>query len=130
MVYPGARGRLTGAPPLPYPPGVGRVERMKDEHRTAVVRRLKVARGHLDAVLRMVEDDGYCPEIMKQMSAVQGSLQNASRIVLRNHLETCVSAAVAAGRGDEIIDELMDALRFDKGPSSVDIDVSRDEVLQ
>jgi len=87
---------------------------MKDEHRRAVLNRLKTARGHLDAVVRMVEDDTYCPDVMKQLSAVQGSLERASRVVLRNHLETCVAAAMVAGRTDEIVDELMEALRFDR----------------
>ncbi len=62
----------------------------------------------------MVEDDSYCPDVMKQLSAVQGSLERASRIMLRNHLETCVAAAMAAGRTDEIVDELMEALRYDR----------------
>ncbi len=87
---------------------------MKDEHRRSVLNRLKTARGHLDAVVRMVEDDSYCPEVMKQLSAVQGSLERASRIMLRNHLETCVAAAMVAGRTDEIVDELMEALRYDR----------------
>ncbi|MGH9153983.1 MAG: metal-sensitive transcriptional regulator [Acidimicrobiales bacterium] len=87
---------------------------MKDLHRRPVVNRLKTARGHLDAVIRMVEEDTYCPEVMKQLSAVQGSLEGASRIVLRNHLETCVAAAMVAGRTDEIVDELMEALRYDR----------------
>ena len=87
---------------------------MKDEHRRAVLNRLKTARGHLDAVVRMVEDDTYCPDVMKQLSAVQGSLERASRVVLRNHLETCVAAAMVAGRTDEIVDELMEALRYDR----------------
>ena len=86
---------------------------MKTEHRRSILNRLKTARGHLDAVVRMVEDDAYCPEVMKQLSAVQGSLERASRIVLRNHLETCVAAAMVAGRTDEIVDELMEALRYD-----------------
>lgn len=87
---------------------------MKTEHQRAVLNRLKTARGHLDAVVRMVEEDAYCPEVMKQLSAVQGSLERANRIVLRNHLETCVAAAMAAGRIDEIVDELMEALRYDR----------------
>ncbi|HEV2068655.1 MAG TPA: metal-sensitive transcriptional regulator [Acidimicrobiales bacterium] len=87
---------------------------MKDSHQQAVVNRLKTARGHLDAVLRMVEEGTYCPEVMKQLSAVQGSLERASRIVLRNHLETCVAAAMVAGRTEEIVDELMEALRYDR----------------
>ena len=87
---------------------------MKDEHRRAVLNRLKTARGHLDAVVRMVEDDTYCPELMKQLSAVQGSLERASRVMLQNHLETCVAQAVVAGRTEEIVDELMEALRYDR----------------
>jgi hypothetical protein len=51
---------------------------------------------------------------MKQLSAVQGQLERASRIVLRNHLETCVAAAMVAGRTGEIVDELMEAMRFDR----------------
>ena len=87
---------------------------MKAEHQRNVLNRLKTARGHLDAVVRMVQDDAYCPEVMKQLAAVQGSLERASRLVLRNHLETCVAAAMQAGRTDEIVDELMEALRYDR----------------
>ena len=86
---------------------------MKEEYRRSVVNRLRSARGHLDAVLRMVEEDAYCPELMKQLSAVQGQLERASRLVLRNHLETCVADAMQRGRGDEIVDELMTALKFE-----------------
>lgn len=87
---------------------------MKDHYQRSVVNRLRTARGHLDAVLRMVEDDAYCPDVMKQLSAVQGQLERASRLVLRNHLETCVAAAMVAGRTEEIVEELMEALRFDR----------------
>jgi DNA-binding FrmR family transcriptional regulator len=62
----------------------------------------------------MVEDDAYCIDVMKQLAAVSGSLEAASRSVLRNHLETCVADAVQAGRTTEIVDELMEALRYDR----------------
>ncbi len=96
---------------------------MKPQHQSSVLNRLKTARGHLVGVIRMVEEDQYCPDIMKQLSAVQGSLERASRLVLRNHLETCVAAAMQAGRIDEIVDELMEALRYDRvatGPAAVE----------
>ncbi|MGH2719253.1 MAG: metal-sensitive transcriptional regulator [Actinomycetota bacterium] len=96
---------------------------MKDEYQRSVVNRLRSARGHLDAVLRMVEEDAYCPDVMKQLSAVQGQLERASRLVLRNHLETCVAAAMIAGRTEEIVDELVEAMRFDRvttGPTDPD----------
>src|ERR1700738_2973793 len=87
---------------------------MKPVHQRSILNRLRSARGHLEAVLRMVEEEEYCPDIMKQLSAVQGQLEAASRLVLRNHLETCVAAAMQAGRTEEIVDELMGALRFDR----------------
>lgn len=99
---------------------MGTIVIVKDHHQHAVLNRLKTARGHIDAVIRMVEDDTYCPEVMKQLSAIQGSLEGANRVMLRNHLETCVAAAMAAGETDAIVDELMDALRYDRtatGPS-------------
>jgi DNA-binding FrmR family transcriptional regulator len=87
---------------------------MKETYRRSVINGLRSARGHLDAVLRMVDEDAYCPDVMKQLSAVQGQLERANRLVLRNHLETCVAAAMTAGRTEEIVDELMEALRFDR----------------
>jgi DNA-binding FrmR family transcriptional regulator len=87
---------------------------MLEHHRRQIVNRLKTARGHLDAVMRMVDDEAYCPDVMKQLSAVQGSLERASRLVLRNHLETCVATAMQEGRIEEIVEELMEALRFDR----------------
>ena len=76
--------------------------------------RLKVAAGHLEAVRRMVEHDAYCVDLMKQLSAVQATLEGVQQIFLRNHLSTCVSDAIQHGMGDEIIDELMEALKYNK----------------
>ncbi len=97
---------------------------MKAEHQSAVLRRLRIARGHLDGVVRMVESEAYCPEVMKQLSAVQGAVQGANRLMLRNHLETCVAEAMQAGRTPEIVDELMEALRFDPGPPAVGLEAA------
>ncbi|GAC1395989.1 MAG: copper-sensing transcriptional repressor CsoR [Chloroflexota bacterium] len=76
--------------------------------------RLKVAAGHLGGVRRMVDDEAYCVDLMKQLSAVQSSLEKVQQIFLRNHLSTCVSTAIKDGMGEEIIDELMGALKYDK----------------
>ena len=85
---------------------------MQAEKKTAVVNRLKTVRGHLDAVITMVEEERYCPEIMKQVSALQGSLEKVNRVLLEGHLETCVLHAVTEGRTAEIVDELMETLRY------------------
>ncbi|MGI8700063.1 MAG: metal-sensitive transcriptional regulator [Nocardioidaceae bacterium] len=79
-----------------------------------VVNRLKTARGHVSGIITIIEDDAYCPDVMKQLSAVQGLLEGASRLMLRRHLETCVAKAMQEGRTAEIVDELMETLKFDK----------------
>jgi DNA-binding FrmR family transcriptional regulator len=85
-----------------------------DTHQRSVANRVKTARGQLNGVLTMVEQDVYCPDVMKQLSAVQGLLEGASRIMLRRHLETCVAKAMQQGRTAEIVDELMETLKFDR----------------
>lgn len=95
---------------------------MREVHKRGALNRLKTVRGHLDAVITMVDDEGYCPDIMKQVSALQSSLEKVNRVLLQNHIETCVPVAVADGRAEEIVDELMEALRYTSavtGPSFV-----------
>jgi CsoR family transcriptional regulator, copper-sensing transcriptional repressor len=78
----------------------------------AALNRLKTVRGHLDGIIRMLESDAYCVDVMKQISAVQSALERTNRVMLHNHLETCFSEAVLGGRGTVAIDELVDALKF------------------
>ena len=99
-------------------PGWGRLEgpatlrTVKPEHKRSSLNRLKTVRGHLDAVIKMVDEERYCPEIMKQVSALQASLERVNRILLQNHLETCVTHAVSEGRTAEIVDELMETTKY------------------
>jgi len=78
---------------------------MKAEHETSAINRLKTVRGHIDAVVRMIEDERYCPDIMKQVSALQGSLEGVNR-------ETCVLDHLKEGRSEQVVDELMETLRY------------------
>lgn len=80
----------------------------------SVIVRLKTVRGHVDGVMRMIEQEAYCPDVMKQLAAVQGMVEATSRMVFRNHLETCVAKAMQEGRTTEIVDELMETLKYDK----------------
>ena len=85
---------------------------MKAEHKRSALNRLKTVRGHLDAVISMVEEERYCPDIMKQVSALQGGLEKVNRVLLENHVETCVMHAVDEGRTAQVVDELMETLRY------------------
>ncbi len=85
---------------------------MKPEYKKTSLNRLKTVRGHLDAVIDMVDEERYCPDVMKQVSALQGSLEKVNRVLLQNHVETCVLDAVAEGRSGQIVDELLETLKY------------------
>lgn len=73
----------------------------------AIIHRLKITRGHLDKVIRMVEQGEYCIDIIHQALAVQAGLQESSKIVLKNHMETCVAQEIQKGNKEEVIAEIM-----------------------
>ena len=85
---------------------------MKSEHKQSILNRLKTVRGHLDGVILMVEEERYCPKVMKQVSAMQGALEKVNRVLLQNHLETCVPQAIEEGRSEMVVEELMETLRY------------------
>jgi CsoR family transcriptional regulator, copper-sensing transcriptional repressor len=85
---------------------------MNAAHKRDALLRLKTVRGHLDGVIRLVEAETYCPDLMKQVAAAQASLERVNRVLLQNHLETCVTEAIQAGGGSAKIAELIDALRY------------------
>ena len=83
------------------------------ETRKTAVLRLKSAKGHLEGVLRMLENpEVYCVDVMKQLSAVQGALSKVNDKVLRAHIRDHVSTAILRGDTDHIVDELMEALKY------------------
>jgi DNA-binding FrmR family transcriptional regulator len=86
--------------------------------------RLKTVRGHLDGIIRMVDEDAYCVDLMKQLSATQSSLERVNRLILRNHLETCFSEAVTEGRGQAAVEELVDAIKFNPALTGPDAALS------
>ena len=86
---------------------------MHAEHKRDALLRLKTVRGHLDGVIRMVEAEAYCPDLMKQVAAAQASLERVNRVSaaepsrnLRDRSDPEPAAAAAK------IAELIDALRF------------------
>lgn len=68
---------------------------------------MKRARGHLDRVIHMMEEGDYCVNIINQSLAVQAALRSTDQEILRNHLSTCVADAIAKGKKDEVIEEVM-----------------------
>lgn len=77
------------------------------DSRNTVLHRLKIARGHLDKVIRMVESDAYCIDIVTQSQAVQGQLSEVDAQVLQKHLGTCVADAMKKGENSDAISEVI-----------------------
>ena len=69
---------------------------MKADH-DQITRLLKTARGQIDGILKMVEEDRYCLEVSSQIMAAQSILKKANRMVLKAHMDCCVREAVASG---------------------------------
>jgi len=72
-----------------------------------IVNSLKTARGQIDGILKMIDDERYCIDISKQIFAVQSLLKKANMKILKNHLHSCVYCAVQEGKGSEKIDEII-----------------------
>ncbi len=75
-----------------------------------VIRLLKTARGQLDGLLRMVEDDRYCMDISNQLLATQAILKKVNKEVVQAHLGDCVREAFQRGNEEEKIVEIMELL--------------------
>ena len=58
------------------------------------LRRLKTIEGHLRGVIRMVEEDSYCIDVIRQIQAVESALNKVSTQILSNHLNSCVTTAI------------------------------------
>ena len=63
------------------------------KHENALLR-LKTVEGHLRGITRMVEEDAYCIDVIRQIQAVEAALNKVSSIILEDHLNSCVITAV------------------------------------
>ena len=67
---------------------------MRDETRRDVERRLRSVAGHVQGVLRMVESETYCIDLLRQLEAVEQALRKVRQRLLQDHLDTCVTTAI------------------------------------
>jgi CsoR family transcriptional regulator, copper-sensing transcriptional repressor len=74
---------------------------MDDKTKQAAIQRLASAAGHVKGIERMVAEDTYCIDVIKQIQAVQAALGKVSALILDNHLHTCVTAAI---KGDDAVE--------------------------
>ena len=84
-------------------------ERTEKEYKD-LLNRLSRIEGQVRGIKRMVEEDAYCTDILVQVAAVNAALNSFNRVLLTNHLHTCVAENVRAGN-DEVLDELAGVLQ-------------------
>lgn len=76
-----------------------------------ILHRLKISRGHLDKVIKMVESDEYCIDVLHQMAAIENAIRETEGVVLENHLKTCVADAIKEGKTEEVVAEVMEVFK-------------------
>jgi DNA-binding FrmR family transcriptional regulator len=72
--------------------------------------RLRRIEGQIRGIMKMVEEEKYCIDIINQITAAEKALSGVARIVMQRHVESCVSEAIVQGEGQIKIDELINAV--------------------
>lgn len=75
-----------------------------------LINRLSRVEGQIRGIRRMVEEDAYCIDIINQVSAANAALNSFTKVLLANHIHTCVTEDVQAGNSEKV-DELVKTLQ-------------------
>ena len=84
-------------------------ERSEKEYRD-LINRLNRIEGQIRGIKGMVEKDAYCPDILIQVAAANAALNSFNKVLLVNHIKTCVTDDIRAGK-EETVDELVKVLQ-------------------
>ncbi len=87
----------------------GRKKERTDKEYKDLLNRLSRVEGQIRGIKRMVEEDCYCPDIMVQVAAANAALKSFNKVLLANHIRTCVVDDIRNGQ-DDTIEELIETL--------------------
>ncbi|MBI2170867.1 MAG: metal-sensitive transcriptional regulator [Chloroflexi bacterium] len=76
------------------------------------LKRLNYVEGHLSGIRRMIEEEKYCVDVLKQTYAVRRAIQKIEALILEGHLHTHVLEGVHQGRDKEVLGELMELYKL------------------
>ncbi len=76
------------------------------EAKANALKRLSYIEGHLSGIRKMLEEDKYCVDVLKQTYAVRRAIEKMESILLEGHLQSCVVEGIKEGREDEVVGEL------------------------
>ena len=81
---------------------------MLADAKTEALKRLNYIDGHLSGIRKMLEEDKYCVDVLKQTFAVRRAIEKMESILLEGHLHTCVVEGIKDGREEQVVGELTD----------------------
>ena len=81
---------------------------VEDQVRSDVLKRLSYIEGHLNGIRGMIQEDKYCPEVLKQTYAVRKAIEKMESLMLDGHLHHCVVEGIRDGRQEQVISELLE----------------------
>ena len=81
---------------------------MFNEVKEDALKRLSYIEGHLSGIRKMLEEDKYCVDVLKQTYAVRRAIEKMESLLLEGHLKSCVVEGIKTGRAEEIVEELKD----------------------
>ncbi len=90
--------------------GSGKKKERDEEEIKSLMNRLNWAEGQIKGIRRMLENGAYCPDILVQVSAANAALNAFGKLLLKNHISTCVVNDIKAGKTGTV-EELCDVLQ-------------------
>lgn len=87
---------------------------MEEKIREACLKRLNYIEGHLAGIRKMVEEDRYCVDIMKQTFAVRKAIEKLEALILNGHLHSCVVNGIKEGKEGKVLEELLELYELNK----------------
>lgn len=78
--------------------------------RPSVTRKIKIARGQLDGILKMIEEDRYCVDISNQLLATQALLKRVNKEILHAHIRSCVQEGLQTNKANPKLEEALSLL--------------------
>ena len=81
---------------------------MASESKSEALKRLSYIEGHLSGIRKMLEEDKYCVDVLKQTYAVRRAIEKMEGILLEGHLHSCVIEGIKTGNEGQVLDELKD----------------------
>lgn len=92
---------------------------MDAKTREDAIQRLRSVAGHVNGIVRMLEEDRYCIDVIKQIQAVQAALSRVNETILEGHLRTCVTTAIRgedSGERERVLAEITEVFRHTNKP--------------